>query len=104
MILSDQSSASIFKTQGLNMKGDRLVTGEDSVFKYYIRISEEIHVTGDPKFSCTEYHQPGAYHSCLEVRTGQIFLQIVSEGNLTFGSKTMMIFFTCESNSRSSRP
>ena len=78
MILSDQSSASIFKTQGLNMKGDRLVTGEDSVFKYYIRISEEIHVTGDPKFSCTEYHQPGAYHNCLEVRTGQIFLQIVS--------------------------
>ena len=57
MILSDPRSSSIFKEQGFNMRGDRLVSGETSVFKYYIRISQEIHLEDDPKFSCTEYRQ-----------------------------------------------
>ena len=34
-------TASIFKSQGLNTRGDRLVSGNWSVFKYYVRISEE---------------------------------------------------------------
>ena len=61
MILSDPKSSSIFKKQGFNMRGDRLVSGETSVFKYYIRISQEIHLQEDPKFSCTEYRQDILY-------------------------------------------
>lgn len=48
------------------MVGDRLIFGEGSVTKYYIRISEEINLEGDPMFSCTEYKKAGDYNTCLE--------------------------------------
>ena len=67
MMLSDPRTASIFKMQGLNTRGDRLVSGNGSVFKYYVRISEEVHLERDPKFDCTDYSLSGDYHKCLEV-------------------------------------
>ena len=79
IILSDQTSSSIFQLHKFNMEGSPLEVSmkEEGYRKYRLKMFEEIHVEADPKFPCRMYQFAGEYDQCLEaeyVRQSQALL------------------------------
>ena len=79
ILLSDQTSSSIFQLHKFNMEGSPLeVSMQDRGYrKYRLKMFEEIHVEADPKFPCRMYQFAGEYDQCLEaeyVRQSQALL------------------------------
>ena len=79
ILLSDQTSSSIFQLHKFNMEGSPLEVAmeEGGYRKYRLKMFEEIHLEDDPKFPCRKYQLAGEYDQCLEaeyVRQSQALL------------------------------
>ena len=67
--LSDQISDSPFTLAKKFDLGDEIaITSDETGWhkRYKIKVSQEKHVEGDPKYPCIKYHQHGEYGECLE--------------------------------------
>ena len=67
VFLYDNRHFSTLRQSFAEFEGDHLENGKDGGFeKYRVQFTEETHLEGDPKFSCTDYVMPQDYDQCLE--------------------------------------
>ena len=78
LYLSDQISDSPFTlTEKFNL-GDEIIINKNEIGwhkNYKVKMSQEHHVEGDPKYHCIKYHQHGEYGGCLEKKMIEIVIK-----------------------------
>ena len=61
LFMADQVTASYFDQQKTIMLGDKIISGDNGITNYKIKLLEEIAVEGDPQNHCIDYKVKGEY-------------------------------------------
>ena len=66
LFMQDQLTSSYFDQNKEIMLGDSIISVQDSIVIYKVKIKEDVNIENDPQFPCIDYKNTGDYAKCVE--------------------------------------